>query len=1398
MERALEIKLKAQTQNYHSPYRFRSKCFARTGHGHRAEQKSVKQDLEAAKDAYAMESEGEANSAEVETLNLRIKQLEKSEEKLRHILEDYMNSDRVLRNRAKELELSQRKLFETIDQLNAKVHLVENANLRVKGKLQDMQGELRDLVQNQENAEKKQKEKLRRLQDQLKIKKDEVKSQSEYFEHFKQKQKQQAAMLRERVFYLQGHVSSLRKEVLDLNATLALLTTELEERTFQYLQRKQETTLPGTQGSLHFDMDVTKMQTLLEDAECYIKSHLQTLQQNLTMLVEREESNSREQADLLTKLQRSQDAEDFLLRKLEESCHNVYELKLSEVKLQEQIEELMEENKTLKDELGVRLQKEAGKELLPAGIENGGNAVSVNLSGDLFQDKLLNLKWETVLDPSRNKATQTSSLPQHDKESESTSEHSYGQLNNIERLPDEFLILFLKCGCSALSPIIEEFSLLDAGKVIFGVYKSDVFNLFGDISSQLLNRQLLTAFSERLNNNGITEVNNECASQMHRLEEVVDVYSQRISTLMQEKEDYVQKLCMLQKESNDYAQKMCALEEEIDAYSQYILAKAETNIYSSKQLPGKVDVDDKYNNILDESETFSKNLSHVHKEKDRSSVKEMPEEKLVLKKDMDRIQKETSEQLLEFQKADENLTLENKELKELISDVGISFEDLKKDKILGRKGHVQNLSQENKSIQHQMQAKEMGAMISKTHMEEKGIQIGEPSNDFTRKERGPYLEKGSAPESYSVMQELERAKEELKIQQTELEKAKKEAQKWYRELGFADTRYEEVKTDLTQALSELNQLKQANAAKMLRKQCCTLMTKHAVNETQDSKEDKIAHKRLEQQVLTLKSQLRDQAMLQTQFQDLQREVELLQAQLSEKTEELQKKKTEADLTVAPLKAKLACLVRKCHERNSLITQLARKLHRHGAMDSVLSEEAKDLVNDTVLADYLFTFTPANNQKRASQLIIVPEKTEYNQASQTSLPSEEDHDLSLCGSLISRVCTTTDNFQPSQDMPQTVPPVLLPSEADTSWVNGLLHNHGMYRAEVTEEERPPGSFHQEANDIHCFHTTQTKCTTSPLKLTSPERIVALHRELRQNHRSNYQIPPFNSFSSNLKADCSLLSHGQDVTSWDTRSKVNNTLNFSERRPFHAIKERDHLLQCDDVFQSQTGNQHAGAVPQGRKKKNAIMNNTWISREKTDGSNSATTAKSYLSDMLSASNKGRNPVGKKSDSLERVKSSEMKQGPPVPVGLVNIIKTIGESTMLLGWERPVLDELGCSNGHFITGYRICIDGKFHKFVASSACTKTILENLDLSVPFQISVQTVSSSGLVSEKKNVQFSCPSTGKEAASFASSDYPEEQKPDVSSQEVVATTCITNDGWKARQDSEGKNVSDTVEKAIPC
>ncbi|XP_043368400.1 janus kinase and microtubule-interacting protein 1 isoform X3 [Dermochelys coriacea] len=1821
-------------------------------------------------------------------LNLRIKQLEKSEQKLKDILEDYTKSNSALGNRAKELELSQKKLFETVDQLNAKLQQVENANLRVKGKLRNLQVELTDLVQKQEKAERKQKEKLWRLQDQLKTKEDEVKSQSVYFEHYKQKQKQKTAVLRERELSLQGQVSRLEKEVLDLNATTAFLFSELGEGTVQYLRCKLEAVFNGIQGSLHLDVNITKIKPLIEDVDHYMKSHIQILQQNLKRLQEKEEGNNREQADLLTKLQHSQDNEDFLERKLEESCCRVYELKLSEINLQERVEELMEENITLKDKLGAKLPKEAEKELLPAGMENGENkAVSGNWNGDLFfQDEQINLKRDAVLDPARNKASQTPSFLQHTKRSHTTakiaSECGYGWLNNVEGLPKELLIPFLEHSSSALVETGEEHRIADTEQVILGTQRSDGASLFGCTPSQLKNRQLILSCSERLSNDGrskgtkekeyffllkeqainqpanpspvfkvatliepqfvllepeihrvlavrsesvfpvnkmlnlnysqtyhnnfclsngilhvvkgvssgkdsealkekvanteteifklqvekhymekclqnkkaiqkstdekknpnkeigdeknqngpeksqreekrdekaqirtitcisekatkvlikiahdetgeqkaepkfhaasipgdqnmsvlhkelevypqensefkdehgkhlaictFDEMNRRCleknifvteekgkqpknltdqikvcrqksvglkekreqclklsereiedkssCKQMNdqikeynkcsqklsalkedkymyplnilspaqernlylneglaqeeeyfehvhylsaaeenngytlkidKLEKLMDIYSQRISALMKENGSYSQKLLMLQEENDRYYQKMCALEEEIDAYSQHILTVHETDNDSSQKLLAKEEIYGKcYNSIskeknfrcpgaicvlLGETEILSKNVSHLVKEEDRNSEKEIPvmesntflkkivaldekkikyfqllsglkeernsffreiakllqdkekyikktheleeerernlqiisqlegdketllgslselkceqdkhmtmiselnecktkcyqtisdlqEEKHILKNDMDGVHRESSEQLLESQKVIENILQENNELKEIMSALGISYEDLIKDKISGIEGKLLRLKQENKSLPHRIQAKETEVASGKIHTKGKVIQVIEPSSYLTRKDKDTCSEeeigsikgycqvgcskntetskchfsnagisaflgdqniaisrvlqktsqrlelakltfetedkissnsfseccvkvlenmelqqesaKGSTSESNSAMQEqLERSKEELKVQQGELEKAKKEAQNWYRELGFVEAKYEEVRTQLTQALSELHQLKQADGGKRLRKQCCQLM-----KEVQELKGDRIANKGLEQQVLTLKSQLRDQTVLQSQFQDLQNQVECLQAQLYEKTEELQKRKTEADLTVAPLKAKLSCLVRKCHERNSLITQLVREFHRHGIMDSIFNEEAKNLVNDMALAEYTTTFTSVCNRE------------------------------------------------------------LLHPAGDTSQVNGLPNNHGTYQAEVNEKARPiPASFLPKSDDICCAHITQNKCTTSPLKLTCPERIIALHRELRQNHHSNYQIPSFASSNSKLKADCNLSSvchPSQDVTSQSVVSKMNNSLKLSDRSSFHLINGRDQLSKFDDVFHSHTGNQHAGAVLQGRRKKNVIMNNTWILGEKPDGSTSATTAKSYLSDVLSASNKGQNPTGEKSAALERVKASEIKQGPPAPVGSVYIIKAVGKSNMMIGWERPVVDELGCSNGTFITGYRIYTDGEFRKSVTSSACTKTILENLDLSVPFQISVQTVGSSGLVSEKTNVQFSCPLTKKEASPFAFSDYPEDQKPGASSHEV--------------------------------
>ncbi|XP_078116729.1 uncharacterized protein LOC144524392 isoform X2 [Sander vitreus] len=104
-------------------------------------------------------------------------------------------------------------------------------------------------------------------------------------------------------------------------------------------------------------------------------------------------------------------------------------------------------------------------------------------------------------------------------------------------------------------------------------------------------------------------------------------------------------------------------------------------------------------------------------------------------------------------------------------------------------------------------------------------------------------------------------------------------------------------------------------------------------------------------------------------------------------------------------------------------------------------------------------------------------------------------------------------------------------------------------------------------------------------------------------------------------------------------------------------------------------------------------------------------------------------KSTAALEKTKTARPKPEAPAEVRSVEVIKTVGQSSLMIGWERPPLDELGCSNGTFVYGYRVFVDGDFHKSVMSSACTKCILENVDLSVPVHISVQTLGSNGLSS---------------------------------------------------------------------
>ncbi|KAK0144861.1 hypothetical protein N1851_016568 [Merluccius polli] len=130
--------------------------------------------------------------------------------------------------------------------------------------------------------------------------------------------------------------------------------------------------------------------------------------------------------------------------------------------------------------------------------------------------------------------------------------------------------------------------------------------------------------------------------------------------------------------------------------------------------------------------------------------------------------------------------------------------------------------------------------------------------------------------------------------------------------------------------------------------------------------------------------------------------------------------------------------------------------------------------------------------------------------------------------------------------------------------------------------------------------------------------------------------------------------------------------------------------------------------------------------------------------------------RSQLLFKVPSRLPTEEAPGEVGALEVIRTVGQSGLMIGWERPPLDDLGCSNGTFVYGYRVYVDGDFHKSVMSSACTKAsktgwippsqdavggcILENVDLSLPVHIGVQTLGSNGLSSGRHRVPRLSPS----------------------------------------------------------
>lgn len=82
--------------------------------------------------------------------------------------------------------------------------------------------------------------------------------------------------------------------------------------------------------------------------------------------------------------------------------------------------------------------------------------------------------------------------------------------------------------------------------------------------------------------------------------------------------------------------------------------------------------------------------------------------------------------------------------------------------------------------------------------------------------------------------------------------------------------------------------------------------------------------------------------------------------------------------------------------------------------------------------------------------------------------------------------------------------MLPSSTDISQANGQPEDHEIYVKVNLMTGSIPANSQQKVDSIHSSCITPNVFAGSPVKLTSPERIIALHRELRQNHRKNRQV------------------------------------------------------------------------------------------------------------------------------------------------------------------------------------------------------------------------------------------------------------------------------------------------------
>lgn len=240
-------------------------------------------------------------------------------------------------------------------------------------------------TQEKERGERVWRERLQRSQRQLKAKEDEMSRQSQYFENFKTQLQHKLNMARDREQSLQNRIYTLEKQLLDMSVsaatgvaassavriTAATVTHHDEQEKLPSMREEgegEEEKNEGRRRQWQPNIEIVKDgrqegdegKTEKEEGssdskqnsnEARLQGFILSLQEDLRVLLEREESGMTERRRLTEQLQEAQENSQFLCCKLEEMKAVIHQLSHSESSLMEEVEELRVEHQRLQQDL---------------------------------------------------------------------------------------------------------------------------------------------------------------------------------------------------------------------------------------------------------------------------------------------------------------------------------------------------------------------------------------------------------------------------------------------------------------------------------------------------------------------------------------------------------------------------------------------------------------------------------------------------------------------------------------------------------------------------------------------------------------------------------------------------------------------------------------------------------------------------------------------------------------------------------------------------------------------------------------------------------------------------------------------------------------------------------------